>query len=77
MALSVPTSLVGIARATRTLGSSATWRTGRHATETWTDFYLAVEALLRQALLSISAKNPDFPVKDLATMDAVVLEYAD
>lgn len=41
------------------------------------DFYLAVEDLVRQGLLSILAKNPDFPVKDLATLDAVVLEYAD
>lgn len=41
------------------------------------DFYLAVEDLLRQALILILAKNPDFPVKDLATLDAVVFEYFD
>jgi hypothetical protein len=41
------------------------------------DYYLAVEDLLRQALISIRAKNPEFPVEDLATLDAVVFEYFD
>lgn len=41
------------------------------------DFYLAVEDLLRRALISILAANPAFPVKDLSTLDAVVFEYFD
>jgi hypothetical protein len=39
------------------------------------DFYLAVEDLLRQALIFTLAKNPDFPAKDMATLDAAMSEY--
>lgn len=41
------------------------------------DYYLAVEDLLRQALISIRSENPEFPVEDLATLDAVVFEHFD
>lgn len=41
------------------------------------DYYEAVEDMLRQALISILTKNPDFPVKDLATLDAVACQYLD